>query len=309
MKKLWILFTIIVAAMALGVTPLFAQDATPDPMVIVVETPEPSADAGAYDEAWLREVADDTGAINTIAGVWMQRRNEGEWRYEGMNGTFSVPANSVVLATEMNSGNTAAFEVLAPGIYFTGQGGEFGTTGAMRAFQLDGNIESATALNLDDLLDQIAAIDDGNPATTEDHDDIIEMLDVLWSTGNNIDNRWGSSGPGETLTEAQRALMIENNMPLQPLQLVIPGNSIIWGQLDGDAAAHWGLVMITQDVYVPSCLGGNWVTLQGYRAMQLPPRAEGALISDMEGCEGKYPVLNTSNNIETVRTVLPLASQ
>lgn len=256
---------------------------------------QPSAAQDAptvFDEAWLREVATQSDAVNVIASVWLNRTEEGQWRAEGRSGTHNVPANSVIIGS-INTGNLPSFEELATDVWFTGPGGEFGSNGSYRAFQLDGQMTAVGAMSIDVMIAAILA--------ESDYGNQIELLDIEWTGGGDVVNRWGSSGPVELLTPEQITALGEEN--LQPLVVTLPGNTLVWGELLSDHG-HMGLVRVDENIYATTCLGGVFVTRRGYRAMQFAERAPGAVLSDTTGCNGEYPVLDESNLV----SVLPLAS-
>lgn len=241
-----------------------------------------AAQQAVYDEAWLREIATRQDAMNILLNIWMVRTGD-HWRSEGQTGTFDVPANTVIIASEMNAGNDPSFEQLAPNIWFTEPGGRFGTQGSFRAFQLDGaRGDIGDPGNIDEMVSLVRGLE---------YAEMIEALDVQWSNNDAVINRWGSSGPLEVLTDQQLTTLQNAGLELQPLIQVLPGNVIVWGEL-APGEQHFGLVMIAQNTYLTTCLGGQFVTLRGFRAMQFPEAMPGSVISDTTGCQDKYPVLD-----------------
>lgn len=246
-----------------------------------------------FDEAWLNSVVAESNPMEQLMNAWMTRVGD-VWRSERTSaGTYDIPGNSVVFGSPMNAGNDPAFEQLAPEIYFTGEGGRFGATEAFRAFQLDGAYHGSGA-DRPNNIDAIIALALAQP----DYDQMIMALDVEWTGSPNPINRWGSSGPWELLTDEQEAALVAANLPLQPVVQLLPGNTIVWGELS-DEGLHWGLVRIAENVYATTCQGGEFRTFRGFRAMQFSPAAVDAIIPDLDGCnpEGRtdmatYPVLD-----------------
>lgn len=280
MFKRFFLATLVVAALlgGLNTQPLVAQDAL------------------VYDYEWLEETVTRPDALNVLALAWMNRTGD-HWRNEGLAGVHDIVAHSVVIGSSMTAGNDPAFHPLSPNVWYTPEGGRFGTEEGYRAFQLDG-APVAPASRPASIDAMIALI-----RTESEYGRKIAALDIEWTGGEDVINRWGSSGPLELLSDAQEAALEAAGLELQPLTQQLPGNSIVWGELaPGDA--HYGLVMIDQNIYATTCLGGMFVTHRGFRAMQFEEAAPGAVISDTTGCNGLYPLLDPNN----IRSVVPLST-
>lgn len=216
--------------------------------------------ATTYDLAWLRSIATQPNAIDQINIAWDATDN---WKAGQTGaGTYDIPAHSVVIGSK-NAGNDPSFENLGANIWYTSAGGRFGTSEGYRAFQLDGAVEQvASRPNSVSTMEQLVL-------AQAEYGDQIAVLDMEWSSSPNVINRWGSSGPLEVMTAQQLELLRQNNSELQPVVQVLPGNTMVWGELvPGDR--HIGLRRVAENIYATTGNGGTFVTLRGFRAMQFP---------------------------------------
>lgn len=260
-----------------------------------------------YDKAWLDEVVAGSNPMEQLFNAWLNRVGD-VWRSERTApGTYDIPGNSVVFGSPIIAGNDPAFEQMASEIYFTAEGGRFGAVEAFRAFQLDGSYHGS-GTDRPNTIDEIIALALAQP----DYGTMIMSLDVEWTGSPNPINRWGSSGPWELLTDEQEAALTAASLPLMPVVQLLPGNTIIWGELSNEGL-HWGLVRVAENVYATTCQGGEFRTYRGFRAMQFSPAAVDAIIPDLDGCnpEGRtdmptYPVLDPN---VTPASATPLQNQ
>lgn len=251
-----------------------------------------------YNEEWLREIVAGDATMENLFNAWITRVGD-VWRTEKTSaGTYDIVANSVVFGATMQGGNDPAFELLKDRVYFTPEGGRFNASGPFRAFQLEGAYHG-TSSDRPASVDEMVELAKSQP----DYGRMITSLDVEWSNGNGPINRWGSSGPLEVLTDQQLATLETAGLELQPVIQVLPGNTVVWGEL-APGEHHFGLVAVPgmQNVYLSTCLGGQFATLRGFRAMQFPPAFENALVPDMDGCNPQsdqtmltYPILDPSD--------------
>lgn len=235
-------------------------------MLLGMITAAPAVQAQTtYDYAWLQETAtlpyDE--AIEAINVAWGSR-NGNQWRSEGGAGTFDIPSHSVVIGA-MNAGNDPAFEELASNIWYSPEGGRFGTSEGFRAFQLDGAVvalaASARPVSVAQMLELVAK--------QSEYGRKIATLDVEWSSNASVINRWGSSAWKELLTGEQQDMLKNNGQRPQPLKQLLPGNTVVWGEL-APGNLHWGLRRISENIYITTGQGGLFVTDRGFRAMQFP---------------------------------------
>lgn len=247
-----------------------------------------------YDRDWLDSIASAPNMPDLFRTAYNASTG---WRSNGSTGTYDVPAESAVLGfADEATGNHPAFQRLAENLWYTAEGGRFGTPSGFMAFQLaDAPVASTVnrPVTIDDMITMVRM--------ETEYGRQIASLDQEWSASPFVINRWGSSGLLELLTEAQ-VQALGGTPALTPLVQLLPGNTLVWGELaSGDL--HYGLVMIAQNIYATTCQGGLFVTQRGFRAMQFAEASPGAVISDTTGCNGTYPVLDSQNP----RSVAPLS--
>lgn len=229
-------------------------------VLVLAITPIVRAQA-TYDYAWLKSIAGKADVIDQINAAWETRSGD-QWKAGAAKaGVYDIPANSVVIGS-LSSGNIPAFEAMATNVWYTAEGGHFGTTEGYRAFQLDGAINAQPVAQRPTTVTQMLAKLNGLS-----YGQTINTLDVEWSNSPAVVNRWGSAGWQELLSAKQQDLLKSNGQRPEALKQLLPGNVVVWGEL-APGNQHWGLKLISKNVYVTTGKGGLFVTDRGFRAMQ-----------------------------------------